>query len=51
MGIVKATNVFQARLVGLFSHLPHVLVYINDIAIITNWSFEDHLKKVIHSSL
>ena len=46
MVIVVATDVFQARLSGKLSRLPYVLVYIYDIAIISNGTFTDHLQKV-----
>ena len=46
MGIVMATDIFQARLAGLFSHLSHVLVYIDDIAIIGCSTYEEHMKAV-----
>ena len=46
MGIFIATDVFQARLTGLFSHLLFVLVYIDDIAVITKGDLSDHFEKV-----
>ena len=50
MGIVIVSDVFQSRLPGLFRDLPYVLVYIDDIAIICNGTFEDqfedHLEKI-----
>ena len=46
MGIVIAADVFQARLAGLFSHLSFVLVYIDDIAVITKGNLSDHFDKV-----
>lgn len=45
-GIFITTDIFQSRLSGLLSHLLYVIVYIDDIAIITNGYFEDHLTKV-----
>ena len=45
MGMVIANDVFQSRLLSLFRDLPCVLVYIGDIAIICNGTFEDHLEK------
>ena len=44
--VIITTDVFQARLAGLFSHLPFVLVYIDDIAIITKGDLKDHFEKV-----
>ena len=46
MGIDMATDIFQARLAGLFSHLSHVLVYIDDIAIIGYSTYEELMKDV-----
>ena len=46
MGISIATDVFQARLAGLFSHLPFVLVYIDGIAIITKGNLKYYFEKV-----
>ena len=46
IGIVMATDVFQARLACLFSHISHVLVYIDDIAIIGYSTYEEHMKDV-----
>ena len=38
-----ATDIFQARLAGLFSHLSHVLIYIDDTAIIRWSTYEEHM--------
>ena len=46
MGMVIASNVFQARLARLFTHLSHVLVYIDNIAIIGYGTFNEHLVDV-----
>ena len=46
IGIVMATDVFQSRLSGLFSHLSYVIVYIDDIAIIGYGAFEEHTNDV-----
>ena len=40
------TDIFQARLASLFSHIPHVLVYIDKIAITNIYSLIDHLQKL-----
>lgn len=48
MGIVMATDVFQARLAGLFTHLEYVLVYIDDIAIIGYSTYDEHMQDVKH---
>ena len=46
MSIVMASDVFQERLAGFFTHLSHVLVYIYDIAIIGYNTFDKHLQDV-----
>ena len=43
MGIVMLRNVFQARLASLFTHLLHVLVYIENLTINVYSIFEEHL--------
>ena len=46
MGVVVATDVFQSRLGDLLNDLPHVIVYLDDILIIGNGTFESHLEQV-----
>ena len=46
MGILIATDIFKARLASLFSQLSFVLVYIDDIAVITKGTLSDHFDKV-----
>ena len=46
MGIIVATDIFQARMNELLGDLPHVIVFLDDILIIGNGSFDDHLEKV-----
>ena len=46
MGIIVATDIFQARMNELLGDLPYVIVFLNDILIIGNESFDDHLKQV-----
>ena len=46
MGLNISPDVFQRLLIGLFSDLPFVNCYIDDIAIISNGDYQDHLGKV-----
>ena len=46
MGIVIAIDVFQVRLVGLFSNLPYVIVYIDAIVIVTKGSLVGYFEKI-----
>ena len=44
MGLCIATDIFQARLGQLFSDMENVLIYIDDILVVTHGSFEEHLE-------
>ena len=46
MGIVMISDLFQTRLARLFAHLSHMLVYIDDIAIIGYRTFDNYLKGI-----
>ena len=46
MGVVVATDIFQARLGDLLGDLPHVVVFLDDILIVSAGSFDDHLAQV-----
>ena len=46
MGVVVATDIFQARLANLFSGLEYVVIYLDDILIIGIGSFDELIKKV-----
>jgi len=46
MGMVIASDVFQARLASFSAHLSYVLVYIDNIAIIGYGTFEEHFRDV-----
>ena len=46
MGVVVATDIFQARLGDLLGDLPHVVVFLDDILIVSAGSFDDHLEQV-----
>ena len=41
-----ATDIFQSRLGELLGGLPFVVVYLDDILIIGNGTFEEHLKQI-----
>ena len=43
MGLCIATDVFQARLGQLFADMENVLIYIDDILVVTHGSFNEHL--------
>ena len=46
MGLNILADVFQRELSRLFQSIPFVLVYINDILIITKGKFEQHIETV-----
>ena len=46
MGLNISADVFQRELSRLFEGIPYVLVYIDDILIITKETFEQHLQAV-----
>ena len=46
MGIVMDNDALIVRLVGIFTHILHMLVYIGNIAIIVCQTFEQHLNNV-----
>ena len=46
MGLNISADVFQRELSRLFQGMPYVLVYIDDILVITKGTFEQHLKAV-----
>ena len=46
MGISTAPDIFQNKMSDLMSGLEFVRVYLDDLLIITNGSFEDHLAKL-----
>jgi hypothetical protein len=46
MGIKVATDVFQNVMMELIGDLPYVKVYLDDIWITTNDTYDDHLQKL-----
>ena len=46
MGLIIATDVFQARMNDLVGELPYVIVFLDDILIIGNTTFDEHLEQV-----
>ena len=46
MGIKNSPDIFQAIMQGLMADLEYVRAYIDDILIISNGTFEDHMRKV-----
>ena len=46
MGLKNSADVFQRELIILFQNIPHILVYIDDILVITKGSYEQHLQTV-----
>ena len=46
MGIMVAPDIFQNKMSDLMSHLEFVKVYLDDLLIITDRSFDNHLTKV-----
>ena len=46
MGLKISADVFQREMSKLFEDLSYVLVYINDLLIVTKGSYRDHLEKL-----
>ena len=46
MGLNISPDIFQRLMSSLLSDLPFVNCYLDDVAIISNGTFEDHLKKL-----
>ena len=46
MGISCAPDIFQDKMSDLVAHLEFARVYIDDLLVLTNGSFEDHLSKL-----
>jgi len=46
MGLNISPDLFQEHMSKLFADMQHVLVYIDDLLVFTNGSYEDHLEKV-----
>ena len=46
MGIAGSPDIFQAKMSELMMSLEYVRTYLDDLLIISNGSFEDHLDKL-----
>ena len=46
MGLCNSPDIFQEKMNELFSSLEYVRTYIDDLLIVSNESFEDHLNKI-----
>ena len=46
MGLCNSPDIFQEKMSTLLSDLEYVRAYIDDLLIITNLSYEDHLDKL-----
>ena len=46
MGLCNSPDIFQERMNDLFDGLEYVRAYIDDLLIMTNGTWEDHLEKV-----
>ena len=46
MGLCNAPDIFQQKMSELMSDIEYARAYIDDLLIISNGSFEDHLQKV-----
>jgi Reverse transcriptase (RNA-dependent DNA polymerase) len=46
MGLSGSPNIYQEKMSNLFMDMLEVVVYIDDILVITKGSFKEHLKKV-----
>ena len=45
MGVVVTTDIFQSRLLDLLGDLEYVVVYLDDILMIVNGTFEEHVQQ------
>ena len=46
MGLCNSPDIFQEKMGDLFADLEHVRTYIDDLLVISNGTFEDHLDKL-----
>ena len=46
MGVCNSPDIFQDKMSSLMQHLNFVRTYLDDLLIITNASFKDHLEKL-----
>ena len=46
MGLSISVDIFQTSMSGLFEDMPEVVVYVDDIIIISSGSYEEHMKTV-----
>ena len=46
MGLCNSPDIFQEKMNELFNGLDYVRTYIDDLLIISNNSFEDHINKI-----
>ena len=46
MGLSGAPDIFQEKMSSLADHLEHAQVYLDDLLVLTNGSFDDHLSKL-----
>ena len=46
MGIAGSSEIFREKMTNLMEELEYVRTYINDLLVITNSTFDDHLQKV-----
>ena len=46
MGIACSPDIFQAKMSELMAHLEYVRTYIDDLLVISNGNFDDHLHKL-----
>src|SRR6056300_1523977 len=46
MGFAGSPDIFQAKMIDLFSELEYIRAYLDDLLCITHGDFEDHLAKV-----
>ena len=46
MGLCNSPDIFQEKMCSLFADLEHVRTFINDLLIISDKSYSDHLDKL-----
>ena len=46
MGLSGAPDIFQEKMSSLVDHLKYTRVYVDNLLVFTNGSFEDHLGKL-----
>lgn len=46
MGLCLSVDIFQEKMAQLFADTPYIKVYLDDLLVLSNGTYEDHLEKV-----